>query len=209
MQGILGRKLGMIHYFSEDGSATGVTVIEAGPCFVTQIKTAKKDGYDAVQIGFEEVRKISSPEKGHLKETGRFLKHLREFRETAPEDLQVGQKIDVGIFSEGETVEITGTSKGKGFAGGVKRHGFSGGPKTHGQSDRLRAPGSVGGTTFPGRVFKGKRMAGHMGSRRITAQGLKVVKADTERNLLLVKGAVPGSREGLVIIRKSRKDRQA
>jgi large subunit ribosomal protein L3 len=203
MQGILGRKTGMIHYYGDDGSAKGVTVIEAGPCFVTQIKTASKDGYDAVQIGFDEVRRINSPEKGHLKKAGRFLRHLREFRPDDPDSVEVGQKIDVGIFKEGDLVDITGISKGKGFAGGVKRYHFAGGPKTHGQSDRLRAPGSAGGTTFPGRVLKGKRMAGHMGSRRVTSQHIKVIQADPERNILLVEGAVPGAPKGLLIIKKS------
>ena len=209
MQGILGRKIGMIHYFGDKGSPTGVTVIEAGPCFVTQIKSTSKDGYEAVQIGFDEVRRINSPEKGHLKKAGRFLKHLREFRQPVPEGLEIGQKIDVGIFSTGDVVEIIGTSKGKGFAGGVKRHGFRGGPKTHGQSNRHRAPGSVGGTTFPGRVLKGKRMAGHMGNRRVTAKGLTVIQADVGRNLLLVKGAAPGARKGLLIINKSNRGKSS
>lgn len=205
MLGILGQKTGMTHYFRDDGEAKGVSVIKAGPCFVTQIKTASKDGYDAVQVGFEEVKRINSPEKGHLKKTGRFLKHLREFPPDASEAVEVGQKIDVSLFKAGDVVDVVGTSKGKGFAGGVKRHHFRGGPKTHGQSDRHRAPGSMGGTTFPGKVWKGKRMAGHLGNKRITVKNLNVIQADAERNLLVVEGAVPGANGGLLIVTKSRK----
>ena len=203
MEGILGKKLGMASVIGESGVMEGVSAIEAGPCFVTQIKTVDRDGYDAVQIGFDEVKRLNSPEKGHLEKADRLLKHLREFRSDDPGSFSVGQKIDVSIYKPGDRVDITGTSKGKGFAGGVKRYHFGGGPKTHGQSDRHRAPGSIGGTTFPGRVWKGTRMAGQMGNKRATVQHLEVVRADPDRNLLLVKGAVPGARGGLLFIRKS------
>jgi len=205
MLGILGKKLGMASVFGEAGVLGGVSAIEAGPCFVTQIKTADRDGYAAVQIGFGEAKRLNSPEKGHLEKTDRWLKHLREFRSDDPGSFSVGQKIDVSMYKPGDRVDIIGTSKGKGYAGVVKRHHFAGGPKTHGQSDRQRAPGSIGGTTFPGRVWKGTRMAGQMGNKRVTVRCLEVVRADPERNLLLVHGAVPGARGGLLFIRKSRK----
>ena len=203
IEGILGRKLGMTQVFDQGGNLQTVTVVEAGPCFVSNIKTESRDGYNAVQLGFGEAKRLNSPEKGHLKSIGRQLKHLREFRVDEVDSFEVGQQVDVGIFEEGDRVNVVGISKGRGFAGVVKRHGFSGGPKTHGQSDRLRAPGSIGGTTYPGRVYKGTRMAGHMGNRRVTVLGLKVVQADAARNLLLLKGAVPGSISGLLIIEKS------
>ena len=205
MLGIIGKKLGTTNIFEGDGTVTGVTAIEAGPCFVTQVKTEEQDGYAAVQLGFGEVRRLSSPEGGHLKKSGKLLKYLREFRGDEPGSFTVGQKIDVGIYKLGDRVDVIGTSKGKGFAGGVKRHHFRGGPKTHGQSDRHRAPGSVGGTTFPGRVWKGQRMAGHMGDARVTVRHLEVVRADSASNLLLVKGAVPGAMGSLLLIEKSRK----
>jgi len=207
MIGIIGRKIGMMHVFSNEGEAKGVTAIEAGPCFVTQIKTTDKDGYDAIQLGFNETNRLNSPERGHLKKTGRSLRYLREFKEDAGMSLEVGQKVDVSMFNPGDIIDITGTSKGKGFAGGMKRHHFSGGPKTHGQSDRARAPGSIGGTTFPGRVYKGKRMAGHMGNRRITEVGVKIVEVDSDRNMLLVEGAVPGAFKSLLTIKKSYKSK--
>jgi large subunit ribosomal protein L3 len=199
--GIIGRKLGMGQVFAESGEAEAVTAIEAGPCVVTQIKTADKEGYNSAQLGFGEAKRLNSPRKGHLKKLGQF-QYLREFRVADTKELKVGDKVDVGLFKEGDLVAITGVSKGKGFAGVVKRHGFAGGPKTHGQSDRHRAPGSIGATTSPGRVLKGTRMAGHMGSERVTVRHLKVFKTDPERNLLLVKGAVPGARNGLVLIEK-------
>jgi large subunit ribosomal protein L3 len=201
VQGIIGRKLGMGQVFAEDGKAEAVTAIEAGPCVVTQIKTSDKEGYSAAQLGFGESKRLNSPQKGHLKKLGQF-EYLREFRVADTEGIKVGDKVDVGLFKEGDLVDVSGVSKGKGFAGVVKRHGFAGGPKTHGQSDRHRAPGSIGATTSPGRVLKGKHMAGHMGSNRVTVRHLKVYKADPERNLLLVKGAVPGARNGLVLIEK-------
>ncbi len=204
IQGIIGRKLGMSQIFIDDGRAEAVTVVEAGPCTVIQVKTEEKEGYGAVQLGFGEAKKLNSPQRGHLKELGQF-KHLREFRVNDAEDIQVGDKVDVSLFEVGDLVDVTGVSKGKGFAGVVKRHGFAGGPKTHGQSDRHRAPGSIGATTTPGRVFKGTRMAGHMGNDRVTVRHLEIFKVNSERNLLLVKGAIPGSRNGLLLIRKSSK----
>jgi large subunit ribosomal protein L3 len=203
IDGILGRKLGMTQIFDEDGNLEAVTAIEAGPCFVSQIKTQARDGYNAVQLGFGEINRLNSPEKGHLKGVGHQLKYLREFRVNEPSSVKIGQKMDVSIFQKGDRVDITGASKGKGFAGVVKRHHFGGGPKTHGQSDRHRAPGSIGGTTFPGRVLKGRRMAGHMGNSRVTVRNLKVIEADPGRNLLLIRGAVPGAVNGLLLIMKS------
>ena len=203
IQGIIGKKVGMTQVFAEDGVVTAVTAIEAGPCTVTQVKTKTKEGYDAVQLGFGEAKRLNRPEKGHLKKLGLY-RRLREFRIEDASEIQLGQSVDVGIFHPGDLVDVTGTSKGKGFAGVVKRHHFAGGPKTHGQSDRHRAPGSIGAGTDPGRVLKGLKMAGHMGNERVTVKKLEVVKADPERNLLLVKGAVPGARNGLLIIKKSR-----
>jgi large subunit ribosomal protein L3 len=203
IDGIIGRKLGMTQVFEENRTVSPVTAIEAGPCFVTQIKRSDTEGYNAVQLGYGESKQLNSPQKGHLGKLG-MLKHLREFRMESVDPIEVGQKVDVSIFQTGDLVDITGLSKGKGFAGGVKRHHFAGGPKTHGQSDRHRAPGSIGSSATPGRVFKGVRMAGHMGNERVTVRRLRVIEADNERNLLLVRGAVPGSRNGLVIIKKSR-----
>ena len=188
VQGIIGRKLGMGRLFSDNGEVEAVTAIEAGPCLVTQVKTKAKEGYNAAQLGFGEAKPF---------------KYLREFRVDDAEAIKVGDKIDVSLFKEGDLVDISGVSKGKGFAGVVKRHHFAGGPKTHGQSDRHRAPGSIGSTTSPGRVLKGMRMAGHMGSSRVTARHLEVCKADPSRNLLLIKGAVPGARNGLLVIKKA------
>jgi len=200
--GIIGRKLGMTQIFKENGKAQAVTAIEAGPCTVIQVKTAAKEGYDAVQLGFGGAKRLKSPQRGHLKELGQF-KYLREFRVDSAEAAKAGDSVDVNLFKEGDIVDVTGVSKGKGFAGVVKRHGFAGGPKTHGQSDRHRHPGSIGATTSPGRVFKGTRMAGRMGGNHVTVRHLEVFEADSERNLLLLKGAVPGNRNGLLLIRKS------
>lgn len=209
LSGLLGRKLGMTHIFDEDGTTEAVTAIEAGPCLVTQIKTEDKDGYNAVQLGFSKAKKLNSPMKGHLKTTGSQAKHIREFRVEDSSSLEIGQKVDVGIFKAGDRVDVIGISKGKGFAGGIKRYHFGGGPKTHGQSDRHRAPGSIGSTTYPGRVLKGQRMAGHMGNKRVTQQNLQVIQADPERNLLLLRGAAPGAKNGLlIIIRKSSGDKE-
>jgi len=202
--GIIGRKIGMTQVFSDNGEAEAVTAIEAGPCVVTQVKTAAKEGYNAVQLGFGEVKRPESPQRGHLKGLGQF-KHLREFRIDDIEATEVGQRVDAGLFKEGDMVDVTGLSKGRGFAGVVKRYGFAGGPKTHGQSDRHRAPGSIGASASPGRVLKGMRMAGHMGDNRVTVRHLTVFEANPERNLLLVRGAVPGARNGLLLIRKSGK----
>jgi len=198
--GIIGKKLGMTQIFREGGKAEAVTVVEAGPCAVTQIKTAAKEGYNAVQVGFGKPKRLKSPERGHLKGLGEF-RYLREFRVDDIGDIQVN--LDVSMFKEGDLVDVIGCSKGKGFAGVVKRHGFAGGPKTHGQSDRHRHPGSIGATTSPGRVLKGTRMAGRMGNQRVTVRKLEVIKADPERNLLLIKGAVPGAKNGLLLIKKS------
>jgi large subunit ribosomal protein L3 len=201
VQGLIGRKIGMTQLFQDDGEVA-VTAIEVGPCFVTQVKTAATDGYNAVQLAFGEAKKLSSPKKGHVKEAGQ-LKHLREFVTEDIGSVKVGQKIDADLFKTGDLINVVGISKGKGFAGVVKRHHFAGGPKTHGQSDRHRAPGSVGATTSPGRVFKGLRMAGHMGDRRVTVRNLKVLSVDLKRHLLLVRGAVPGGTKGLLLIKKA------
>jgi large subunit ribosomal protein L3 len=205
IQGILGRKLGMTRLFDDTGAATATTIVEVGPCFVTQIKTLAKDGYEAVQLGFDQVRpnKLNKPQRGHLKE----LPALRTLREVPVEDVDgvsVGDRVDASILNPGERVDVVGVSKGKGFAGVMKRHNFRGGPKTHGQSDRWRAPGSIGSGTTPGRVFKGTRMAGHMGNERVTVQNLQVVRIDPERNLVALRGAIPGPRGGLIMIKKKR-----
>ncbi|HEY92942.1 MAG TPA: 50S ribosomal protein L3 [Dehalococcoidia bacterium] len=202
IQGIIGRKLGVTQIFTGNGKAEAVTAIEAGPCTVIQVKTKDKEGYSAVQLGFGEAKRLNSPQKGHLRGLGQF-KYLREFRVSDSEAIEIGETVDVSLFKTGERVDITGVSKGKGFAGVVKRYHFAGGPKTHGQSDRHRAPGSIGATTSPGRVFKGMRMAGHMGDSRVTVRHLEVFEADPARNLLLVGGSVPGGRNGLLLIRKS------
>ncbi|MBI4266804.1 MAG: 50S ribosomal protein L3 [Chloroflexi bacterium] len=198
--GIIGKKLGTTQIFSNDGTVTAVTAIEAGPCVVTQVKTAATDGYDAAQLGFGATKQLKSPEKGHLKGLGQF-RYLREFRVDDAAAHQPGEKIDVSLFAAGDLVDVTGVSKGKGFAGGVKRYHFRGGPKTHGQSDRHRAPGSMG-PDIPNRVLKGQRMAGHMGDVRVTARNLQVFQTDPNRNLLFVKGTVPGGPNGLLLIKK-------
>jgi large subunit ribosomal protein L3 len=200
LQGIIGKKLGMTQLFKE-AKVQSVTAIEAGPCTITQVKSPAKDGYMAAQLGFGEARLKS--EKGKPVKGLRRFKHLREFEIAENEEIEVGQKLDASLFQPGDLVDVTGISKGKGFAGVVKRYHFAGGPKTHGQSDRHRAPGSIGATTSPGRVWKGQHMAGHMGSQKVTVRNLEVIEADPERNLLLVRGAVPGARNGLVLVRKS------
>jgi large subunit ribosomal protein L3 len=205
--GIIGKKIGMTQLFQESGETVAVTAIQAGPSVVTQIKSRDQDGYDAIQVGFIENKvkqsRLSSPEKGHLQGLEN-VRYLREFRSDNISSVKRGDKVDVGFLKHGDLVNIIGFSKGRGFAGVVKRHHFAGGPKTHGQTDRHRAPGSIGATTFPGRVLKGKRMAGHMGNKRVTARKLEVVQADPERNLLLVKGTVPGANGGLLVIEKVR-----
>lgn len=205
--GIIGKKIGMTQLFQESGEAMAVTAIQAGPSVVTQIKSRDRDGYDAIQVGFIENKvkqsQLSSSEKGHLRGLEN-VRYLREFRTDDISSVKSGDKVDVGFLKQGDLINVTGFSKGRGFAGVVKRHHFAGGPKTHGQTDRHRAPGSIGATTFPGRVFKGKRMAGHMGNKRVTERNIEVIQADPERNLLLVKGAVPGANGGLLIIEKVR-----
>ena len=193
----------MTQVFEEDGRVVPVTVIQAGPCTVTQVKTQQKDGYEAVQLGFGETKRLNKAEAGHLKDNGN-CRYLREVQADDVSEFEVGQKIGVDIFEPGEVLDVIGRSRGRGFAGVMKRHGFGGGPRTHGQSDRARAPGSIGGGTTPGKVFKGLKMAGHMGNRRITVKGLKVVRVDPERNLLLVKGGVPGAPNGLLQIRRKK-----
>jgi large subunit ribosomal protein L3 len=207
LKGLIGKKVGMTQVFDDTGAAVPITLIEAGPCYVTQVRLPDRDGYSAVQMGFKEVKpkRLSGGQLGHLKRNNLPpLRFLREFREKQPE-VQEGDKVTVDVFEIGDLVDVVGTSKGKGFAGTVKRHGFRGGPKTHGQSDRQRAPGSAGAGSTPGRVFKGKRSPGHMGNARVTAQNLRVVMVDLERNLLGVHGAVPGARGGLVVIKGARK----
>lgn len=212
---LIGRKIGMTQVFTENGEAVGVTVLQVGPNYVSQIKTAERDGYDAVQLGFAESKKLSRPERGHLRNVPvPGLRHLHEVRSVG-EPVELGQELGAGLFEKGEKVDVTvgaipGTagSKGKGFAGTVKRHGFAGGPKTHGQSDRHRAPGSIGASSTPGRVFKGMRMSGQMGNKRRTVLNLEVVDVMPERNLLLVKGGVPGAKNGVVVVRKAVKARK-
>lgn len=209
IQGMVGKKLGMTQIFDDAGLVHPVTVIECGPNVVTQIRTMEKDGYEAVQLGFGQSRNLNKPERGHLKPSGyENLKTLREVQADNVADFSIGQVINVDSFEVGEMVDVTGTSKGRGFQGTVKRHNFRGGPKTHGQSDRHRAPGSIGASATPGRVLKGMRMAGHMGNDRVTVQNLKVLRVDTERNLLLIEGSVPGHNEALVLIRRAVKNRK-
>lgn len=224
MKGILGKKVGMTQIFTERGEAVPVTVIEAGPCTVTQVRTPERDGYSAVQLGFEEVepKRLTRGELGHLgllkvdqkhprrRTLGgnvRPLRHLREFR-VKPEDVPAeGERVTVDVFQAGDRVDVVAKSKGRGFAGTIKRHHFHRQPKTHGASDRVRRPGSIGSTTTPGRVLKGMRMAGRLGGKRVTAQNLEVILVDAGRNLLAVRGAVPGPRNGLVIVKQGRKQR--
>jgi large subunit ribosomal protein L3 len=205
--------------FDEKGVVTPVTIVQAGPCYVTQVKSDKSDGYSAIQMGFGEVseKRLTKGQKGHLgllktdkKHPQRKkskdvppVRHLREFRTSSADNYQVGQVLTVEQFEAGDHIDVTGTTKGRGFAGTIKRHGFGGGPKTHGQSDRWRAPGSVGATSGTAHVFKGKRMSGHYGNVRYTAQNLQVVKIDPEKNLLAIKGSVPGPKGSLVIVRDS------
>jgi large subunit ribosomal protein L3 len=208
--GILGKKLGMTQVYGKGGKTEAVTAVEAGPCTVTQVKTMEKDGYSAVKLGFGEVKKQKAGgKKGKAKEQAPVkFKYMRELRLDDGQQLEAGQKIDVSVFKAGDIIDVCGISKGKGFAGGVKRYHFRGGPKTHGQSDRWRAPGSVGSNTSPGRVYKGLRMAGHMGDVRVTVSNLEVVEADQARNLLLIKGAVPGMTNGLLVIEKSKREKK-
>jgi large subunit ribosomal protein L3 len=205
MKNLIGRKMGMGQIFSEEGKAIPVTIIEAGPCLVTQIKTRDKEGYNAVQLGFEEVRedRLNKPRAGHLKSNGiKPLRHLSEVRVDEPGHYELGQEIKVDVFSIGDRADVSGISKGKGFAGVIKRHGFSGGPASHG-SHFHRAPGSVGACATPSKVFKGKKLPGRMGHEKVTVLSLEIVDIKPDRNLLLIKGAVPGPRGGLVHIREA------
>lgn len=208
MKGIIGKKLGMTQVFDEQGNVIPVTVIQAGPCFVTQIRTGEKDGYTAIQLGYGETKpqRLTQGELGHLKRNNLpALRHLREFRvKDGDVDVAEGAEIKANVFAKGERVDVIGTSKGRGFAGTVKRHHFHRQPKTHGASDRERAPGSVGSTTTPGRTYPGQRMAGRMGNDRVTAENLEVVVVDADRNLLAVRGSVPGANDGIVIIKPAR-----
>lgn len=205
VKGLIGRKVGMTQIFDEEGNVVPVTVIQAGPCTVVQKKTKEKDGYIAVQLGFEEekkLKKVTKPLEGHFQKSGLPpFKVLREFKFDESTEIKEGDQFSVDIFRPGEKVDVIGTSKGKGFAGVVKRWGFRGGKASHGSMFH-RAPGSIGASAFPSRVFKGKKLPGHMGHRRVTVKNLTVVRADKERNLLLVKGAVPGAKGGLLLIRK-------
>ena len=222
MKFLLGTKVGMTQVFDEDGVVTPVTVVQAGPCYVTQVKTDDSDGYTAVQIGFGETKeqRLSKGEKGHLsllkddKKNGsrkadgakKPVRHLKEYKPGDVSEYEVGQALTVEQFETGDRVDVTGTAKGRGFAGVVKRHGFGGGPKTHGQSDRHRAPGSIGSTSTVARVFKGMRMGGRMGGDKHTIMNLEIMRVDAEKNLLAVKGAIPGAKGSLVSIRTSVKN---
>lgn len=204
MKGILGKKLGMTQIFTEEGIVVPVTVVEAGPNVVTQVKTVEKDGYNAIQVGFEDAKEksLNKPQKGHLAAANVLKKHLKEFRVYAVEEFTVGQEIKADLFAAGEKIDVTGTSKGKGFQGPIKRHGQSRGPESHG-SRYHRRPGSMGACSFPGRVFKNKKLAGHMGSVKVTVQNLEVVKVDADKNLILVKGAIPGPKGSMVTIKEA------
>jgi large subunit ribosomal protein L3 len=202
MTGIIGKKIGMTQLFDDNGNRIAVTVVEAGPCTVTQVRTSETDGYAAVQLAFEDCKdkQLTKAELGHLKKAGlkHGKRHLVEFRDMA--DLKVGDTVTVDAFEDGQHVSVTGTSKGKGFQGTIKRHNFGRGPVTHG-SHNIRQPGSIGASAYPSRVFKGKRMSGHMGDERVTQLGLRVIARDPENNLLLIKGAVPGAKNSVVIVK--------
>ena len=205
IEGLLGRKLGTTQVFDERGRLRGATAVEVGPCFVTDIRTPERNGYTAVQIGFQEDRKLNKPEQGHLKPAGNLkLRHLTEFRTSGEGSYSLGDQLGIELFEMGQKVDVTATSKGRGFQGGVRRHHFAGGPKTHGQSDRHRAPGSIGSGTTPGRVYKGTRMAGHMGNIRVTVRNLEVVARNEEAGVIFVAGSVPGPTGGVVRIRSAR-----
>lgn len=203
---ILGRKIGMTQLFAEDGTVTGVTVVAAGPCTVTQVRTAEKDGYHAVQLGYGDIpdRLVAKPQRGQFKKHGVAPKrYLREERLETPATLSPGETITVEIFAEGDRIDVIGTSKGRGFAGTIRRHGFQRGSETHGCMN-VRQPGSIGSSAYPARVFKGKRMGGHMGAKRHTTKNLTVMRVDPERNLLYVKGAVPGPPNGLIQVQTAK-----
>ena len=204
MKGILGKKLGMTQIFTEEGIVVPVTVVEAGPNVVTQVKTVEKDGYNAIQVGFEDAKEksLNKPQKGHLAAANVLKKHLKEFRVEAVDAYTVGQEIKADVFAAGEMIDVTGISKGKGFQGPIKRHGQSRGPESHG-SRYHRRPGSMGACSYPGRVFKNKKLAGHMGSVKVTVQNLEVVRVDADKNLILVKGAIPGPKGSMVTIKEA------
>ena len=204
MKGILGRKIGMTQIFTEHGEVIPVTVVEAGPVVVTQIKTTENDGYTAIQVGFQDAKEksLNKPQKGHLAAANTLKKHLKEFRVDSVEEYTVGQEIKADLFAAGELIDVTGISKGKGFQGPIKRHGQSRGPETHG-SRYHRRPGSMGACSYPGRVFKNKKLAGHMGSVKVTVQNLEVVRVDADKNFILVKGAIPGARGSVVTIKEA------
>lgn len=204
MKGILGKKIGMTQIFTEEGIVVPVTVVEATPNVVTQIKTVEKDGYSAIQVGFEDAKEksLNKPQKGHLAAANVLKKHLKEFRVDSVEEFTVGQEIKADLFAAGEIIDVTGISKGKGFQGPIKRHGQSRGPESHG-SRYHRRPGSMGACSFPGRVFKNKKLAGHMGSVRVTVQNLEVVRVDADKNLILVKGAIPGAKGSVVTLKEA------
>src|SRR3954470_2358732 len=198
--GVIGRKVGMTSVFQEDGTMVPVSVVEIEPNTVTALRTPERDGYTAVQLGAGTARRLTKPRAGQLKGLPQ-VKHTREFRLDDVSDYAIGQTLDVSLFADGEEVDVTGMSKGKGFSGTIKRHGFKRGPETHG-SDSHRQPGSIGAGTYPGKVFKGTAMAGRMGNDRVTVQKLPIVRSDAARNLLLIKGAVPGARNGMIIVTK-------
>ncbi len=211
ISGIIGRKVGMTQIFAEDGTVTPVTVIKAGPCVVVQTKTAAgNDGYNAVQLGFVEdkpikVKNVTKPMRGHFEKTGGGLpptRILKEIRLTEEPSVNIGDQVKADLFADGDTIEVIGKSKGRGFAGTIKRHNFSRGPMSHG-SMNVRAPGSIGQSAYPSRVIKGTKSSGHMGDARVTVKGLTVAKVDAENNLLMVKGAIPGPNGGLVVVKKS------
>ena len=204
MKGILGRKIGMTQIFTEQGTVIPVTVVEAGPVVVTQVKTIENDGYNAVQVGFVDAKEksLNKPQKGHLAAANVLKKHLKEFRVESVDAYTVGQEIKADVFAAGEMIDVTGISKGKGFQGPIKRHGQSRGPESHG-SRYHRRPGSMGACSFPGRVFKNKKLAGHMGSVKVTVQNLEVVRVDADKNFILVKGAIPGAKGSVVTIKEA------
>jgi large subunit ribosomal protein L3 len=204
IHGMLGKKIGMSQIFRQNGRVVPVTAVQAGPCTITQIKTGDSDGYEAVQLGYNPVKRLNRPRRGHLRRAGGLFRYLREVPADDLDGLQVGRQVNVDLFEVGEKVDVIGTTKGRGFQGTMKRHGFAGGPRTHGQSDRARAPGSIGANTYPARVLKGKKMSGHMGNVRVTVKNLEVVEVDPARNLLLLKGGVPGAPNGLLLIRKTK-----
>lgn len=201
INGLLGKKIGMTHLFASEARVVPVTALEVGPCVVTQIRTKARDGYEAVQIGYGDVKQLNKPAAGHLAASGARVRRLREFGADDVSAYRVGQRLRVSLFQSGDYVDIVSTTKGRGFQGAMKRHGFGGGQKTHGQGDRGRAVGSIGAGTYPGRVLKGKKMPGHMGNKRKTVRRLRVELVDAERNLLFVRGPVPGSRNTMVMIR--------